>query len=518
MNVTSGEVVFNRRWAEMRGFRPDEIQPHVDSWMSGVHPDDWSRVQTTLSDHFQGLIPEYEAEHRVRTKSGESIWVLDRGRVFARDEQGQPTRMAGIEQDITDRKRLEEELRLAEAKSSGILSVSADAIISIDDQQRIVAFNEGAEKIFGHSKAEVVGASLDVLLPERFRAVHRRHVQKLAAGPQIARRMGERGTASVGLRKDGEEFPADASISKLDVGDTKVLTVVLRDITEQKRREDEQTFLAEVGAILSSSLDYKQTLTSVAQLATSRDLADLCLVDLVEGDQWLTAVCRDPLKVWICDVLMQIPPEDQRQHLPWPVFETKQPLLIERVSLDMITSWAQTEETRRALDAVAIGCVIVVPLLAHETFLGTVAFVRSRGSRWYGLEDLHLAQALAERASLAIESGRLYRAARRAIEARDQVMGIVAHDLRNPLAAILLQAAILRRRGPEPERRSREPVEASARSASRMSYLIRDLLDVASIEAGSLAVKCDRVAGDRLVSDAVADQKSLAASASLELR
>ena len=97
-------------------------------------------------------------------------------------------------------------------------------------------------------------------------------------------------------------------------------------------------------------------------------------------------------------------------------------------------------------------------------------------------------------------------------------MGIVAHDLRNPLAAMLLQAANLRRRGPEPERRSREPVEAIARSARRMSHLIRDLHDVASIEAGSLTVECGRVAGDKLVSDSVDAQKSLAASTSLELR
>jgi PAS domain-containing protein len=73
--------------------------------------------------------------------------------------------------DITERKRLEQELRLSEAKASGIVSISADAIISIDDDQRITLFNEGAEKIFGYSKAEAVGASLDILIPERFRAI-----------------------------------------------------------------------------------------------------------------------------------------------------------------------------------------------------------------------------------------------------------------------------------------------------------------------------------------------------------
>src|SRR5262249_41962 len=106
-NVKTGEVVFNSRWAEMRGFSPDEVEPHVNSWSSGVHPDDWARVQQSLRDHCQGLTPEYEGEYRARTKSGDWIWVLTRGKVFTRDEDGQALRMIGTELDITDRKRFE---------------------------------------------------------------------------------------------------------------------------------------------------------------------------------------------------------------------------------------------------------------------------------------------------------------------------------------------------------------------------------------------------------------------------
>ena len=182
-DVRSGEVTFAARWAEMRGFRPDEIEPHVESWLSGLHPDDLPHVQKVLADHFHGLIPEYESEHRVRTKSGEWIWVLDRGRVFARDARGEPTRMVGTELDITGRKRAAEALRLSEAKFSGMFSISADAIIAIDESRRITAFNTGAEKIFGYSKEEVLGAPLDILIPERFRATHRQHVDGFAARP-----------------------------------------------------------------------------------------------------------------------------------------------------------------------------------------------------------------------------------------------------------------------------------------------------------------------------------------------
>src|SRR5215467_5259264 len=97
-------------------------------------------------------------------------------------------------------------------------------------------FNQGAEKIFGYEQAEVIGRSLDVLLPGRFTDVHRRHIEGFAASPETARTMGQRREVS-GRRKDGSEFPAEASISKLNLGNELVFTVILRDITERKHTE-----------------------------------------------------------------------------------------------------------------------------------------------------------------------------------------------------------------------------------------------------------------------------------------
>ena len=518
-NVKTGEVIFNARWAELRGFRADEVRPHVDSWIDGVHPEDLPRVQRALSDCFRSATPDYASEHRVRTKAGEWIWILDRGRVFARDEHGQALRMVGTELDITEQKRAEAALRLAEARSSGILAVSADAIISIDDDQRITMFNEGAEKIFGYSRTEVLGGPFERLIPERYRAAHRQHVARFAASPDVARRMGERGTAISGLRKGGEEFPTDAAISKLDVGGRRLLTVALRDITQQKRVEDEQKFLAEVGAVLASTLDYEDLLIRVAELGV-QGLADLCIVDVAqEREKWVRkVVSRDPSRASVCDLLMQAPIDGTHRHLIGSVMESQQPLVMNRLTPENVASFAQNEQHVRALRALDPQSLIALPLRARGKPLGVIALVSTTPSRVFGPNDFALAEEFARRAALSIENARLYRVLQRAIQARDDVLGIVAHDLRNPLGTILMQTTLLRQHGALPDRRSQKPADVIQRAATRMNRLIQDILDVTRIEAGGLSVEQTRVPARQVVADVVEAQKQLAASASIELR
>jgi PAS domain S-box-containing protein len=126
---------------------------------------------------------------------------------------------------------------------SGIISIAADAIVSINEDHRIILFNEGAERTFGYRAEEVMGRPLDLLLPDRFRANHGEDIRRFAASKEVARRMGERGEIR-GLRKDGQEFPAEATISKLEARGEHIFTVMLRDITERNRREARIRFLA----------------------------------------------------------------------------------------------------------------------------------------------------------------------------------------------------------------------------------------------------------------------------------
>jgi PAS domain S-box-containing protein len=415
--------------------------------------------------------------------------------------------------NLVARKLAEETLRRAEATIRGMVSVAADAIVSTDQDQRIVLYNEGAEEIFGWSREEALGQSLDVLLPARYREIHRQHVRDFAAGDARARRMGEARPAIVGLRKNGEEFPAQAAISKLKVGNAWMFTVILRDITEQRRVETEHRFLAEVGAVLATTLEYQATVTSIARL-TARQLADWCFVDLVEDDGRVRRVevaSADPARSEVAESLKGFVLDPDRPHLTWAILRSKQPEVVSEVS-------PEPDGPRRSDDAVDARSVMGVPLIAHGRVLGALLVASSQPERRLGPADLRLLEAVAERAALALDSARLYDQVKRAVQERDDVLGVVAHDLRNPLGTIIMQARLLRRPGPEPERRSEKPAEAIERAASRMNRLIQDLLDVTRMEAGRLSIEQAPVPAGPVVSDSVEAQRSLAASASLELR
>lgn len=139
--------------------------------------------------------------------------------------------------DITARLQAEAEVEESRARLAGIFDSAMDAIITVDGGQRIVLFNRAAEAVFRVSAAEMLGTTMDRLLPERFRADHGRHIDTFADTGVTSRRMG-RLDGIMGLRSDGEEFPIEASISQVATTRGRFFTVILRDITERRRAED----------------------------------------------------------------------------------------------------------------------------------------------------------------------------------------------------------------------------------------------------------------------------------------
>ncbi len=158
-----------------------------------------------------------------------------------------------LQAEIAERKQTEAILRENQQKLAGILDNADEAIISINEQQQIQLFNQGAEKIFGYQAQEIMGKPLDLLLPEVFRQVHRQHIQQFAQSTKQSRQMTERNTKVFGRCKNGQQFPAEASVAKLRTREGMLFTVMLKDITErhqaQAKLQDSKSLLAKAEKI-----------------------------------------------------------------------------------------------------------------------------------------------------------------------------------------------------------------------------------------------------------------------------
>jgi PAS domain S-box-containing protein len=207
------------------------------NWLRQLHPDDRETIFMAWIQVVTDDAP-FDVEFRIRRNDGVYRWFKTRT-VALRDTGGKIIKWFGSNMDIDDQKHAEESLRESKERLAGIVSSAMDAIITVDDDQRIVLFNEAAERMFGCPAAEALGQPLNRFIPERFRAAHVENV----------RRFGETGGASqatrrlmtlTALRVDGAEFPIEAAISSIEVGDRKLYTVIYRDITERKRAEERE--------------------------------------------------------------------------------------------------------------------------------------------------------------------------------------------------------------------------------------------------------------------------------------
>ena len=177
-----------------------------------------------------------------------------------------------MQHELQERKRAEKTRRSSQARFAGILDLAQDAVISVAEDQRITMFNQGAERIFGYSAREALGQPLDVLLPARLGDVHGAHVAGFANGPDSAKWTEERREV-FGRRKDGTEFVGEASLSKLELEGAKILTIMLRDVTERKLAEEA---IRDSNRQLAETLDeLKQTQYRVVQQERLRALGEM---------------------------------------------------------------------------------------------------------------------------------------------------------------------------------------------------------------------------------------------------
>ena len=402
---------------------------------------------------------------------------------------------------------------ITDAVLAGIAVISADAIICINESQRITFFNEGAERIFGYRRDEALGQPVEMLIPQRYRSAHHDHVERFGRSPVQARRMGERSEIS-GVRKNGEEFPAEAAISHLGSGQNRVYSVVLRDITLRRRSEQNQRFLAEAGEVLASSLGPAETIRNAARVAVPT-LADAAIISVFHGGAFrgVATAHVDSRRAEDLQIHRDDTPIDLKSS--HPVAE------VIRTGRAVSISDPRDEKLIQVgpiFGSDSIRSALVLPLVARGQLLGVMELYTVQ--RIVDGDDIVLAEDLSRRAALAIDNARLHEQVTLGLRARDDMIGIVSHDLRNPVNAVkMLTGAIL-----GTERSSPLPLDVIEYStiirqaSEQMDSLIRDLLDVTRIEAGRLRVETVPTDVKDLLDDALGTLSPVAGAKSIQLQ
>jgi signal transduction histidine kinase/DNA-binding response OmpR family regulator len=276
--------------------------------------------------------------------------------------------------------------------------------------------------------------------------------------------------------------------------------------------------LADASQLLATSFDYHTTLSVLCRSLVPR-LADFCMVEVLEGDGTLARVGVAHVDPQLERILQAAPVGSGGMRAEHPVIAALTEgtaTLAETVTAEMITQIVGDDEQRALHDILAPRSVIVVPLIASGQIHGALVLVAAESQRRFDADDLELARELARRAALTVENARLFSEAQEATAARDQMLAVVAHDLRNPLSTVSMGAEVLQEEVTDESHRTM--AEMVHRAASRMQRLIEDLLEASRIQRGRLHLEVRPERIQPLVQEAVSMLGPLAGSAGIQLR
>lgn len=231
-NVPASTVLYSPRWKSMLGFGVEEIGDSIDEWKSRVHPDDWPRVEAEVQKYFSGTIPNYSCEHRVRCKDGSYKWILDHGKITARDAAGAPLLMIGTHTDISAQKQLALTLTESEQKFKALVEQSLIGIYMVDED-KLIYVNPRAAEIFGYKPEELSNISLASVIAPEDRELVRNNIQRRTSGEIETLRY-----EFHGLRKDGQKIDVGVHGSRTMLGNRTVVLGVLQDITDRRIQEE----------------------------------------------------------------------------------------------------------------------------------------------------------------------------------------------------------------------------------------------------------------------------------------
>jgi PAS domain S-box-containing protein len=412
-----------------------------------------------------------------------------------------------VQIDVTARRRMEEVLRERELEFRALADNIPQLVWIADKSGSIYWYNQRWFDYTGTKLADIQGWNWQLVH-------HPDHVQHVVEKFREAIEREEPWEDTFPLRsKNGyyRWFLSRAVPVRDERGQVHRWFGTSTDVTEQR-------FLANAAHLLTASLDVTETMEQLANLAVP-DVADWCIVDVLRDGKLQRAAAAHIDHEMITDVrewARLYPPDlDDRQGLG-AVLRTGEPAFYPEVPDETFVGGTRDPDHLRRLRELGVGSCIIAPLTARGQTLGAISLMRVGSRRRYSRSKLETAIELGRRAGIALDNANLYSASQAAIRTREEILAIVSHDLRNPLAAIDL-AATMTIQSNELGPNARKRIEMIERSANRMERLLRDLLDTASIQVGRFAVVRSRESASALVSDAIAAHQPVAEARGVRL-
>jgi PAS domain S-box-containing protein len=410
------------------------------------------------------------------------------------------------------------EAEAARQRMSNILESISDGFVALDHEARVTYMNRRAEQLLDRPREALLGRVGWDEFPELRGTVFEHEYRRATE---------ERAPVFV------EAFypPLHGWVELHAFPTPDGLTIFFRNITGRKRAEANQRFLAEASVQLAATIEYDRTLEIVARLAVPH-LANSCVLYLRNDDgtvQRVQSIHVDPeLDVRLSEVLARLADERPAAHGPVTrVMQTGRAELIPAVPDSVIEGRPVPGIDPGLLRQLAPRSLIVVPLVSRGHTFGALSLGSVPPRPAYTAADAVLAEDLASRAALAIDNARLYQQARESAHARQDILHVVSHDLRNSLNATLLHVELLLDASPDasadasadarPGGRGRQQVEAIQRSARHMHRLVEDLLDVEHVETGRLAIDPEQVDPGAVLEEAERSLRPLAEARAVTL-
>jgi PAS domain S-box-containing protein len=424
------------------------------------------------------------------------------------------------------RSRAQAKLEDSERRFELLTNATLEGVL-IHDGEVVLDVNPSALAVLGCSLEEVVGQSPFEFLAPESRDIAIRHARSGYTEPYEV----------VGMRRDGSRFPAEVKGGSIPFGALRARFVSIRDLTQRKRAEENERrllleqaareeaqaareraqFLAEASRVLSSSFDYETMVARVARLAVPH-LADYCVVDMYDGRQLrrVATAAADAAHESLVQALKDYVPDAAWSENPIVrVARSGEPLLVPDASQAPADAVARTPAHMALLRQLEPRSAMFVPIKGGADVLGVISLVATGSARTFSTGDLAFAEDLASRTGLAIQNARLFHQAQQASHARDEVLSVVAHDLRNPLGVIRNGAELLI--DLPLEDRQRRFMEMILRAADGMNRLINDLLEITRIETGHLGLDLAPLRIGPLVEDEAAMLRPLAEARQITL-